>query len=58
MNQLEISPEGRRLLSYENEKNSLASLKILLTHTLEVLGMWKVLCDHEIHIILQVNIYF
>jgi nuclear pore complex protein Nup155 len=58
VNQLEISPEGRRLLSYENEKNSLASLKILLTHTLEVLGMWKVLCDHEIHIILQVNIYF
>jgi len=49
------TPEGLRLLTFDNEKSSMCCLKNLLGHALEVLGMWKVLCDHQINIILQVN---
>ena len=52
--QMNATPEGRRLMNYELEKTSMASLKNFLSQTLEVLGMWKILCDHQFHIVLQV----
>ena len=31
------------------ERNSLLAMKQLLDHTVEVLALWKVLCDHQLH---------
>lgn len=33
------------------ERRSLLALKQLLDHTSEVLGLWKVLCDHQLHLL-------
>ncbi|ODN01638.1 hypothetical protein Ocin01_05049, partial [Orchesella cincta] len=43
--------DGRH--AHDLERNSLAALKNFLSITLEVLGMWKILCDHQFHIVLQ-----
>ncbi len=48
------TPDGRRLMNYELEKTSMAALKNFLSQSIEVLGMWKILCDHQFHIILHV----
>ncbi|CAL8074629.1 unnamed protein product [Orchesella dallaii] len=45
--------DGRQLHAHDFERNSLAALKNFLSITLEVLGMWKILCDHQFHIVLQ-----
>jgi nuclear pore complex protein Nup155 len=31
------------------ERKSLLAMKQLLDHTVEVLALWKVLCDHQLH---------
>ncbi|PSN41988.1 Nuclear pore complex protein 155 [Blattella germanica] len=36
------------------EKRSLDSLKAFVAHTCEVLGMWRILCEHQFHIIASV----
>lgn len=36
------------------EKRSLDSLKMFVTHTCEVLGMWRILCEHQFHVIADV----
>jgi hypothetical protein len=41
-------------MNYELEKTSMAALKNFLSQSIEVLGMWKILCDHQFHIILHV----
>lgn len=46
--------EGRQLYSQELEKNSIIALREFLGITLEVLNMWKILCDHQFHIVLHV----
>jgi hypothetical protein len=33
------------------ERNSLLAMKQLLDHTVEVLALWKVLCDHQLHLL-------
>jgi len=33
------------------EKRSLDSLKMFVAHTCEVLGMWRILCEHQFHVI-------
>lgn len=35
------------------EKKSLLAMKQLLDHTVEVLALWKVLCDHQLHLLGQ-----
>lgn len=50
--------EGRQLQMNEFERNSLAALKSFISMSLEVLGMWKILCDHQFHIVLQVRFKF
>ena len=35
------------------ERNSLLAMKQLLDHTVEVLALWKVLCDHQLHLLGQ-----
>lgn len=35
------------------EKRSLDALKTFLSHTCEVLGLWKVLSDHQFHTVAQ-----
>ena len=34
------------------ERKSLLAMKQLLDHTVEVLALWKVLCDHQLHYLL------
>ena len=33
------------------EKRSLDALKSFVGHTCEVMGMWRILCEHQFHII-------
>jgi hypothetical protein len=33
------------------EKHSLDALKVFVAHTCEVLGMWRILCEHQFHVI-------
>ena len=33
------------------ERQSLMFLQQLITHTLQVLGLWMVVCDHQFHIV-------
>jgi hypothetical protein len=33
------------------EKRSLDALKAFVAHTCEVLGMWRILCEHQFHVI-------
>ncbi|XP_033607158.1 nuclear pore complex protein Nup155 isoform X2 [Cryptotermes secundus] len=33
------------------EKHSLDALKAFVAHTCEVLGMWRILCEHQFHVI-------
>jgi nuclear pore complex protein Nup155 len=33
------------------EKHSLDALKAFVAHTCEVLGMWRVLCEHQFHVV-------
>jgi nuclear pore complex protein Nup155 len=33
------------------EGKSLLAMKQLLDHTVEVLALWKVLCDHQLHLL-------
>ncbi|CAG7786478.1 unnamed protein product [Allacma fusca] len=47
------TPDARRALNQEQEKNSIAALRNFLSLTLEVLGMWKLLCEHQFHIVLH-----
>lgn len=35
------------------EKRSLDAIKVFVMHACEVLGMWKVICDHEFHIVTE-----
>lgn len=35
------------------EKKSMMALKQLLDHAVEVLGLWKVVCDHQLHVLAQ-----
>jgi nuclear pore complex protein Nup155 len=35
------------------ERKSLLAMKQLLDHTVEVLALWKVLCDHQLHLLGQ-----
>ncbi|CAG2118146.1 unnamed protein product, partial [Medioppia subpectinata] len=39
---------------YANERNSLHLLLRLIEHCIEVLGLWKLLCDHQFHAITAV----
>ncbi|KAJ4448862.1 hypothetical protein ANN_00253 [Periplaneta americana] len=36
------------------EKHSLDALKAFVAHTCEVLGMWRILCEHQFHVIASV----
>jgi nuclear pore complex protein Nup155 len=36
------------------EKRSLDSLKAFMAHACEVLGMWRILCEHQFHVIVNV----
>jgi hypothetical protein len=47
--------EGRQVYSQEIEKNSIIALRAFLSLALEVLNMWKILCDHQFHIVLHVR---
>lgn len=31
------------------ERNSLDALKVFITHACEVLGLWRILCDNQLH---------
>ena len=31
------------------ERNSLDALKIFITHGCEILGLWKILCENQLH---------
>lgn len=33
------------------EKTSLLALKSFVSHACEVLGLWKILCEHQFHVI-------
>lgn len=33
------------------EKRSLDAFRVFITHACEVLGLWKILCEHQFHII-------
>jgi len=33
------------------EKASLCALKTFVTHACEVLGLWKLLCEHQFHVL-------
>lgn len=35
------------------ERKSLTALKQLVEHTGQVLGLWKILCDHQLHLLGQ-----
>lgn len=39
---------------YANERNSLYVLLKLIEHCIEVLGLWKLLCDHQFHAIASI----
>lgn len=48
------SPTGMRARIQEalsQEKASLDGLKLLVDHTVQVLGLWKILSDHQLHIL-------
>ncbi|KAK9508420.1 hypothetical protein O3M35_005984 [Rhynocoris fuscipes] len=48
------SPSGMRARVQEaisQEKASLDGLKSLVDHTAQVLGLWKILCEHQLHIL-------
>jgi nuclear pore complex protein Nup155 len=36
------------------EKRSLDALKVFVAHTCEVLGMWRILCEHQFHVVADV----
>ena len=49
-------PAAQRNVQMEaqlEEKMSLLALKTLVTHACEVLGLWKILCEHQFHIIAE-----
>lgn len=35
------------------ERQSLDALKIFVTHSCETLGLWKILCEHQIHLLIS-----
>ena len=48
-----MAHKGRVQEAQLQERKSLAALKQLLNHTAEVLSLWKVLCDHQLHLLGQ-----
>lgn len=47
------SEKGRLQDAQMQERKSLLAMKQLLDHTVEVLALWKVLCDHQLHLLGQ-----
>ena len=45
------SNNGNQQDALLRERQSLMFLQQLLTHTLQVLGLWMVVCDHQFHIV-------
>lgn len=49
-------PAPQRNLQLEvqlEEKMSLLALKGFVSHACEVLGLWKILCEHQFHVIAE-----
>lgn len=47
------SQKNIQLEAQLEEKASLLALKSFVSHACEVLGLWKILCEHQFHIIAE-----
>ena len=45
------SQKNIQLEAQLEEKTSLLALKSFVSHSCEVLGLWKILCEHQFHVI-------
>lgn len=47
-----IQPQRIRLQEVQlQEKRSLDALKVFVDHACQVLGFWKIMCEHQFHVI-------